>query len=129
MSSTKRSRQIARPAVEWSWSRDYINKILYIHIKGTYHPIVERRNLLHASMVYVYLLSNDQTTGVEKIINNSWTLQRRGICAHAYNTSKKKNLSVHITLCCCSCAYAKWCYNANYFEGIAESLWTNIIYV
>lgn len=127
LSTSKQSRQIARPAVERSWSRDYINKILYTNthththtnagasiIIGTYHPIAERRNPLHASMVFIiyniiicilYIVSNDQTAGVEKR-----SLIIHGRCnegAHAYNTSKKeKSLCAHNTsllqsLCVC----------------------------
>jgi len=74
------------------------------------------------------ILSNDQTTGVEKIINNSWTLQRRGICAHAYNTSTKKR---KISLCTYNTALGTAAV-VRMRNGVImqitseESLWTNI---
>jgi len=106
VSSSKQSRQIARLAVERPWSRDYINKILYTYTYYRYLSSYRGTAKSVARVDGIYLLSNDQTTGVEKIINNSWTLQRRGICARAYNTSKKeKSLCAHNTvllqLCVC----------------------------
>lgn len=88
--------------------RDYINKILYTHTtriiyrylssyRGTAKSVARVNGVyIYIIICILYILSNDQTTGVEKIINNSWTLQRRGICAHAYNTSTKKR---KISLC------------------------------
>jgi hypothetical protein len=77
----------------------------HTHIIGTYHPIVERRNLLHASMVYIYSLTTRRLGSRRSLIIHGRCNEGAYVHAHIIHQKKEKSLCAHNTvllqLCVC----------------------------